>query len=103
MTAPSLEQTDLRVRVPAYIRVGLGQVRRTYELEKTGAFVADGISPDAQAFVNARLAAGASELRDLITLAWRQSASSRIGWPPVSVAEVEAGTADPWIAMVGAD
>lgn len=103
MTAPSLEQTDLRARVPAYIRVGLGQVRRVYELEKTGAYAAEGISPEAQAFVNARLGAGASELRDLIILAWRQSASSRIGWPPIAVAEVEAGTVDPWISMIGPD
>ena len=50
-----------------------------------------------------RLAAGAAELRDWITAAWRASASSSIGWPAVKVAEVEAGTADPWIAMVGED
>ena len=83
--------------------VGLGQGRRVYELEKTGAYAAAGISPEAQAFVNARLGAGASELRDLIILAWRQSASSRIGWPPIAVAEVEAGTVDPWISMIGPD
>lgn len=43
------------------------------------------------AFVTARLAAGAAELRDLIVEAWRASASDRVGWPAVAVAELEAG------------
>jgi hypothetical protein len=49
------------------------------------------------------LAAGAAELRDLITLAWRDAGTQSIGWPAVRVAEVEAGTADAWAAMVGED
>ena len=49
------------------------------------------------------LAAGAGELRDFIVSAWTASASASIGWPAVKVAEVEAGTSDPWIAMVGED
>ena len=44
-----------------------------------------------------------SELRDFIVSAWTASGSASIGWPAVKVAEVEAGTADPWIAMVGED
>ena len=40
--------------------------------------------------VSARLGAAAGELRDLTVLAWRASAESRVGWPAVSVAEVEA-------------
>ena len=55
------------------------------------------------AFATTRLAAAASELRDLIVLAWRDSADDAIGWPAVKVAEVEAGTADPWLAMYGDD
>ena len=103
MTPMDLARTDLRQRVPAYLKVGLGQVAPLYRLEKTGAFTSDTIDPTTQAFVNARLAAGASELRDLIVLAWRDSADSRIGWPAVEVAAVEAGTADPWLAMIGED
>jgi peptidoglycan/LPS O-acetylase OafA/YrhL len=49
------------------------------------------------------LAAGASELRDFVSAAWRVSASSSIGWPAVKVAEVEAGRVDPWTSMVGED
>ena len=59
--------------------------------------------PRGAAFVNERLAAGAGELRDFIVAAWTASGSASIGWPAVKVAEVEAGTADPWIAMVGED
>ena len=48
-------------------------------------------------------AAGAAELRDWTVAAWAESATASVGWPAVKVAEVEAGTADPWIAMVGED
>ena len=44
-----------------------------------------------------------SDGRDFIAAAWTASADASIGWPAVKVAEVEAGTADPWIAMVGED
>ena len=44
-----------------------------------------------------------SDARDFIVAAWTASSSASIGWPAVKVAEVEAGTADPWIAMVGED
>jgi hypothetical protein len=101
MTAPVLDDFDLRARVPAYLRTTLAEVVPFYRLEKAGGF-AEG---DARGrdFVIARLAAGASELRDLFVLAWRDSADDEIGWPKVSVAEVEAGAADPWLAMYGED
>lgn len=54
-------------------------------------------------FAAERLGAGASELRDLIVLAWRESATTKVGWPVVSVADVEAGKVDPYESMVGAD
>jgi len=101
MTAPALEGFDLRARVPAYLRTTLAEVTPFYVLEKAGGF-ADS-DPRGGAFVTARLAAGASELRDLFVLAWRDSADDAIGWPAVKVAEVEAGTADPWLAMYGDD
>ena len=101
MTAPQLDGFELRARVPAYLKTTLAQVLPFYQLEKAGGF-AEG---DARggAFVIERLAAGASELRDLFILAWRDSADDEIGWPKVKVAEVEAGTADPWLAMYGED
>jgi hypothetical protein len=101
MTAPNLDGFTLRARVPAYIKTTLAEVLPFYQLEKAGAFR----DTDARgaAFVTARLAAGASELRDLYILAWRDSADDQIGWPAVKVAEVEAGAADPWLAMYGDD
>ncbi|MBU1384944.1 MAG: S1/P1 Nuclease [Alphaproteobacteria bacterium] len=101
MAAPALDGFDLRARVPAYLRTTLAEVTPFYRLEKAGGF-GEG---DARggAFVIERLAAGASELRDLFVLAWRDSADDEIGWPKVKVSEVEAGTADPWLAMYGED
>lgn len=101
MTAPRLDGFDLRARVPAYLRTSLAEVVPFYRLEKAGAFRDN--REDAATFTIARLGAGASELRDLFILAWRDSADDSIGWPAVKVAEVEAGTADPWLAMYGDD
>ena len=101
MTAPNLDGFDLKARVPAYLKTTLAEVRPFYVLEKAGGF--RDTDPRGAAFVNARLAAGASELRDLYILAWRASADASIGWPAVKVAEVEAGAADPWLAMYGED
>jgi len=101
MTAPALEGFDLRARVPAYLKTTLAQVTPFYALEKAGGFAET--DPRGAAFVAARLSAGASELRDLIILAWRDAADDAIGWPTVKVNEVEAGTADPWLAMYGDD
>lgn len=101
MAPPALDGFDLRLRVPAYLKTTLSQVTPFYALEKAGGFA----DTDARggAFVTARLAAGASELRDLFVLAWRDAADDSIGWPAVKVSEVEAGTADPWPAMYGED
>jgi len=54
-------------------------------------------------FAAARLGAGASELRDLIVLAWRESATTKVGWPAINVADVEAGKVDPYVSLVGDD
>jgi hypothetical protein len=48
-----------------------------------------------------RLAAGAAELRDLIVDAWAASADEKIGYPGISVHDVENGTVVPTRAGVG--
>lgn len=89
-------------RVPAYILTSLGQVPALYRLEQSGSLAA-GDDASRQFMLN-RLAAGASELRDLITAAWRESARARIGWPAIRVNEVEDGTiTDAWSSLYGAD
>ena len=101
MAAPSLDGFDLRARTAAYLKTTLATVTPFYVLEKAGGF--RDADPRGAAFATQRIAAGAAELRDLTTLAWRASADVSIGWPAVKVAEVEAGTADPWLAMIGED
>lgn len=101
MPAPRDQAVEINGRIAAYLRTTLAEVTPFYRMEKAGAF--RDTDPRGAAFVNGRLGAGAAELRDLIVLAWRASADVSIGWPAVKVAEVEAGTADPWTAMVGED
>jgi len=103
MSAPSecANPCAIRERVPAYIQTGLAQVAPLYRLEQSGSIAeADEASG---AFMLARLAAGASELRDLITAAWRDAGDARVGWPAIRVSEVEAGAVNPWDSMVGVD
>ena len=101
MPAPRLEGFEMRPRVATYLKTTLAEVLPFYRLEKAGGFR----EADARgaAFATARLGAGAAELRDLYVLAWRDAADDSIGWPAVKVAEVEAGTSDPWLAMYGED
>ena len=56
-----------------YLRESNAQVEKLYQLEKTGAFTGDG-TPEGRTFTDARLAAGAEELRDIIYTAWVRSA-----------------------------
>ena len=55
-----------------------------------------GADPRGVDFADARLAAGASELRDMIVDAWRASAKTKVGYPGVSLRDVEAGKVDPY-------
>ncbi|WIM09856.1 hypothetical protein [Enhydrobacter sp.] len=60
-----------------------------YELEKAGAF-SDG-NATGIAFAIARLAAGAAAARDMIVDAWRASETMGVGYPMISVREIEGG------------
>jgi hypothetical protein len=57
----------------AYLRHSNTLVEKTYQLEKAGAFTGAG-TPEGKAFVDERLAAGATELRNLVYTAWVRSA-----------------------------
>lgn len=76
-------------RVPDYLKTTLTFVKPLYELVKTGAI--KNASPVAKTFATKRLAAGASEIRDLIDDAWKASATSTVGYPNINVADVESG------------
>jgi hypothetical protein len=64
---------DIFVDYMAYLRHTNSLVEKTYQLEKAGAFAGTGTSAGKE-FVDERLAAGATELRDLIYSAWVKSA-----------------------------
>ena len=68
-----------------YLRHSESLVEKTYQLEKAGGFTDSG-TPEGRAFVDERLAAGATELRDMIYTAWVRSADPvpayRNGTPP---------------------
>jgi hypothetical protein len=57
----------------AYLQHSHSLVEKTYQLEKTGAFTGAG-TPEGKTFTEERLAAGATELRDMIYTAWVKSA-----------------------------
>jgi hypothetical protein len=56
----------------SYLRDSHTLVEQVYRLEKQQGFIGAG-SPESRQFVAARLAAGASELRDMIATAWQRS------------------------------
>jgi hypothetical protein len=57
----------------AYLRHTNTLVEKTYQLEKAGAFTGAG-TPEGKEFVDERIAAGATELRDMVYSAWVRSA-----------------------------
>ncbi len=64
---------DVFVEYMAYLRHSNTLVEKTYQLEKAGGFGGAGTA-EGKAFVDERLAAGATELRDMIYTAWVRSA-----------------------------
>jgi hypothetical protein len=98
-----LRISDLPIeqQVAAYLTTTGGFVIPFYELEKAG-----GLSPGdprGPAFATDRMAAGASQLRDLIVEAWQASLERRVGWKPLAVRDVLAGKVDPYPALYGVD
>src|SRR5271154_5070526 len=63
---------DIFTDYMAYLRHTNSLVEKTYQLEKAGAFTGAG-TPAGKEFVDERLAAGATELRDMIYSAWVKS------------------------------
>ena len=101
MPGPDPVRGLLDQRVATYLNKTFAQVEPLYELEKQGGFV--GADPRGVAFVTRQLGVGAGELRDLIIEAWGASGRQNVGWPAVSVSDVEAGKVDPYLALYGKD
>jgi hypothetical protein len=75
----------------AYLMNTHQYVETVYQMWKAGE-LKDG-DPTGKAFVTARVADGAAELRDLIVTAWNASGKMTVGYPGVAAADVEAGKA----------
>lgn len=73
MTAPKAIAGDMFDAYVAYLRHTATYVETVYQLEKAGGFEGAG-TPESRDFTAARLAAGASMLRDMIYSAWLDSA-----------------------------
>jgi hypothetical protein len=71
--APPAKIDDEWTQYWEYLHHSNGLVEKVYQLEKAGGFT-DAGTPEAKAFTEERLAAGAIELRDLIYSAWVHSA-----------------------------
>jgi hypothetical protein len=80
-------------RVETYLAATNSNVAAVYKLEGAGAF--DAATPDAVSFTLDRLAAGGKMLRDLIADAYAASADEKVGYPGISVRDVENGAVIP--------
>ena len=83
----------IMTRVETYLAATNGNVATVYKLEGAGAF--DAATPDAVNFTLDRLAAGAKMLRDLIADAYVAAADEKVGYPGISVRDVENGAVIP--------
>ncbi len=87
-------QCPIEARAADYLATTNRFVKPFYQMQKDGGL--EHGDAHGRAFAAARLAAGASELRDEIIDAWRASAAGSVGWPAVKVADVMAGRVDPF-------
>lgn len=82
--------STMEQRVPLYLAESLSQLIPVYQAAKdSGDDNYKTAQPAEIAIVTKQLAAGASELRDQIIDAWRQSASISVGFPLVRVSDIE--------------
>lgn len=82
-------QRTVMQSIARYLTATSRTVPTLYEIEKRGGFASG--SPEAVAFTASRLAAGASELRDLSLWAWQDSLNETVGYPAMRVRDILAG------------
>ena len=101
LSAPDVCKGPLEPCVAQYIATSHAQVVPFYEMQKAG-----GLKPGSRAgieFARTRLAAGASELRDLIVWAWGASDTQSVGWTPVPLKDILSGKVDAYGKLYGID
>jgi hypothetical protein len=92
---------DIQTCTADYLAQTAATVVPFYEMQKAGGML--GEHPAGAAFAVERVAAGASELRDLTVAAWNASAHAQVGYPAIAVDEVVTGGLDPYDALYGND
>ena len=85
----------------AYLAATGVQVVPLYEMEKAGGLKPG--DPRGPAFATRQIAIGASELRDMIVMAWRGADKQTVGWRPVQLADILSGKVDPYPAFYAID
>jgi hypothetical protein len=96
--------TTIEQRVPLYIAESVAEVVPVYEAAKQSNNDNYATAQPLEiAIVTKQLAAGASELRDEIVDAWQQSTQVTVGFPLVTVADIEAGVVAVTPLTFGAD
>lgn len=88
-------------RIGAYLSASAGQVIPFYEMEKGGGMKPG--DPRGAAFAARQIAIGASELRDLMVIAWKASDQQMVGWKPTAVADILSGKVDPYPILMSID
>ncbi|MDQ2680187.1 MAG: S1/P1 Nuclease [Candidatus Eremiobacteraeota bacterium] len=98
-SAELLAQPELLKQISTYLQASASTVPRLYDIEKAGGF-AQG-TPQAVSFVDARLAFGASELRNLTVQAWFDSTSDTVAYPEIKVEDILDGKVTPTARAFG--
>ncbi|MBS0363349.1 MAG: S1/P1 Nuclease [Proteobacteria bacterium] len=88
-------------RIGAYLAATGALVVPLYELDKAGGLKAG--DPRGPAFATKQIAIGASELRDLIVMAWRGADKQSVGWRPIPLGDILSGKVDPYNAFYAID
>jgi hypothetical protein len=83
----------IMTRLSTYLAATNSHVADVYKFEAAGAF--DAATPAATSFTADRLADGARMLRDLIADAYNDAANTKVGYPGVTVKDVESGAVAP--------
>lgn len=97
----ALSKLPIEKQTADYLQATYATVIPFYALEKAGGFMA--ADPRGVAFAAERLAAAASELRDMIVEAWNASATAAVGYPATSVADIESGKVKAYELLYGDD
>jgi len=84
-----ISNADMLKRIGAYLAASNARVIPLYQLYQNGDF--DRGSPRATDFTDQCLAAGATQLRDWIALAWEDSLNETVSYPEIPVKDIVSG------------